>query len=234
MNEADSALHPAFDAGYLARDRGDMTGFARRTGLVVLVAVGTLAGAGQQAGAQSKCQAQKYKAAGAAQKAKAACFARAAKAGGVADPACLAAADEKLARKWANAEAAGDCVTTGDLAEGAQATDQCLAAIDAVVDPPPPPSSLCCNLGDSCAHGLDAAGCTDVFGGTVGPDGSACDGATGSCVMGAAGTGRCCQTAGGTFCTGGPTLDLSGCVPPDFLDFPFGSTCAPSGSCTLP
>jgi hypothetical protein len=36
------------------------------------------------------------------------------------------------------------------------------------------------------------------------------------------------------FCTGGPSLDLSGCVPPDFLDYPFASVCQPSGSCTIP
>lgn len=211
-----------------------MTAFARRTGLVVLVVAGVLAGVGGRAGAQSKCQAQKYKAAGAAQKAKAVCFARAAKAGGDVDPACLSAADDKLGRKWTKAEAAGDCVTTADLAEGVVATDQCLAGIADVVDPPPAPTSLCCNLGSSCAHGLDAAGCTDVFFGTVGPDGSVCDGATGACVLGAAGTGRCCMASDGSFCTGGPDLDLSGCVPPNFLDFPFSSTCSPSGSCTLP
>jgi hypothetical protein len=212
----------------------ETTAFARRNGLVVLVLVGTLAGVGERAAAQSKCQTQKYKAAGAVAKAKAACFARAAKAGGDVDPACVSAADDKLARKWEKAEAAGDCVTSGDAAAGVTATEQCLAAIDDVVDPPPPPSSPCCNLANSCAHGFDEAGCTEVFGGTLGPDGSVCDGATGTCVLATAGTGRCCMTSDGSFCTGGPALDLSACVPPDFLDFPFGSTCAPSGSCTLP
>lgn len=204
-----------------------------RSGLAVWVAVAVLAGVAAEAGAQSKCQALQYKATGAVAKAKAVCWARAAKAGAAVDATCLQAADDKLARKWAKAEAASGCVATDAVADAVAATDRCLAAIGDVVAPPPPPSSLCCDLGGSCAHGLDEAGCTDAFGGTIGPAGSVCDGATGSCVLTTAGTGSCCMTSDGSFCTGGPSLDLSGCGPPDFLDYPFGSICQPSGSCSF-
>jgi len=192
-----------------------------------------LAGAGPAAG-QSKCLAIQFKAAGGAAKAKFTCRARAAKAGKPVDQACIAAADAALARKWTKAGRRGDCAATGVAAEGARATDRCLAGIEDVVDPPPPASSLCCNLGGSCAHGLDEDGCTAVFGGTIGPAGSVCDGATGACSLSSIGTGRCCMAADGGFCEAGPSLDLSGCAPPTFLDFPFSSTCAPSGSCTFP
>jgi hypothetical protein len=36
-----------------------------------------------------------------------------------------------------------------------------------------------------------------------------------------------------SFCQAGPALDLSGCVPPGFLDFIVG-VCSPSGACALP
>jgi len=205
----------------------------QRVAFIALCAGALAIGASEPVAAQSKCQALKYKAAGAVAKAKATCRARAAKSGVAVDPECIAAADNALARKWSKAERRGDCVTTDDAAEGATATEQCLARIDDVVDPPPP-SSLCCNLGGSCSHGLDEAACTSVFGGTVGPEGSVCDGATGSCSMPPVGTGRCCMLADGGFCEAGPTLELSGCVPPMFLDYPFSSTCEPSGSCTFP
>jgi hypothetical protein len=176
----------------------------------------------------------KYQAAGAAAKAKAACRARAAQAGAPVDAGCLAAVDEVLARKWAKAERRADCVTTGDASDGVAATDQCLVGIDGVVAPPPSPSSPCCDFGGSCGHGLDATACTDGLGGTLGPAGSVCDAATGACSSSPGGTGRCCMWVGGPSCTAGPTLDLSGCVGPDFLDYPFGSTCTSSGTCTAP
>jgi len=188
--------------------------------------------------AQGKCQSLKFKAAGIVAKMKAICHSRAAKAGSAADPACLASADAKLARRWAAAEVEGGCVTTGDQADAVSATNQCLGAILEVVDPPPPPTSLCCNFGNAtCAHGpvLDAAICTGPFGGTVGPEGSACDGGTGTCVMTPppVTTGRCCMAADGSFCNAGPNLDLSGCVPPTFLDAVV-AICSPIGACALP
>lgn len=207
---------------------------SRRAAFIVVCVCVIAIGAAESADAQSKCQALKYKAAGAVAKAKATCRARAAKAGLPVDQACITAADTALARKWDKAERQGDCVTTDDATGGVTATEQCLARIDDVIDPPPPPSSLCCNFDGWCGNGLDAAACTDVFGGTVGPAGSVCDAATGSCSLSPVGTGRCCMAADGSFCTAGPTLDLSGCTPPDFLDFPFSSTCAPTGSCTFP
>ena len=185
------------------------------------------------AAAQSKCQSSKFKAAGATAKRKAACYARAAKDGTVVDATCLATADDQLARKWIKAEAAGDCVTTDDTAAGVSATDQCLGAIEAVVDPPPPPILPCCNLGGACAHGVDDAACVTFFSGTPGPAGSVCNGATGTCDPQPAQPGRCCMTADANFCTGGPNLDLSGCVPPQAFDFP-SAICEPNGACALP
>jgi hypothetical protein len=185
------------------------------------------------AAAQSKCQSLKFKAAGAVAKRKATCHARAAKEGTPVDAQCLADANDQLARKWFKADAMGDCVSTNDFPAGISATDECLTAIDAVVDPPPPFTSPCCNLGNSCAHGIDDASCVSFFSGTPGPAGSVCNGATGTCGPPPAGAGRCCMRADGTFCTAGPNLNLAGCVPPEFLDAPF-ATCAPSGACALP
>ena len=182
--------------------------------------------------AQSRCQSLKFKAAGAVAKRKAACHARAAKDGTPVDAECLAVADDQLARKWSKADAAGDCVSTNDASAGISASNQCLAAIDAAVDPPPP-TSPCCNLGGSCTHGIDDAACVTFFSGTPGPAGSVCNGATGTCGPAPAGPGRCCMTADATFCNAGPTLDLSGCIPPQFLDAP-SAICTPDGACVLP
>jgi hypothetical protein len=204
------------------------------SGLGALALIGIMVVA-DEARAQNRCQSLKWKAAGVAAKMKAACYASAAKEGVDVDPACLAKADARLAKRWSAAEEAGGCVTTGDLAAASGAVDQCSSAIGAVVAPPPPPTSLCCNLGTACAQGmgLDAEGCVTFFGGTVGPAGSVCNGATGACEAPPAGFGRCCMSTSVSFCTGGPNLDLSGCVPPSFLDFPF-AVCSPSGACLLP
>ena len=194
---------------------------------------GMMAGDVEPAAAQSKCQSLKFKAAGAVAKRMAACYARAAKEGTPVDAGCLTAADDQLARKWAKADAAGDCPSTNDAGAGIAATNQCLAAIDTAVDPPPPFTSPCCDLGGSCAHPVDEAACVSIFSGTPGPAGSVCNGATGTCGPAPAGAGRCCMTADATFCNAGPNLDLSGCVPPQLLDAPF-ATCSPTGACVLP
>lgn len=199
--------------------------------VVLLGAVLTLGVLAPDAGAQSKCQARKYKAMGVAVKAKAVCHAKAAKAGGAANPECLAAADAKLAAKWSKAEAAGDCVATDDLTAGVAATDDCIVGAAGVITPP---TSPCCDFADgSCGHGLSDEDCTGLFGGVPGPANSICNGATGTCGTVAPAGGRCCMRSDASFCTAGPTLDLGGCVPPDFLDAPSDATCAPSGACTL-
>jgi hypothetical protein len=211
------------------------TAAARRRFAVSAMLVGMIFAFGDvgRAVAQSRCQSLKFKAAGAVAKRKATCHARAAKDGTAVDAACLAGADDQLARKWVKAETAGDCVTTDDATDGVSSTDQCLAAIEAVVDPPPPPTSPCCNFVGSCAHPVDETTCVSVFGGTAGPPGSVCDGTTGTCGAPPAGPGQCCMTADAAFCTAGPNLDLGGCVPPQFIDAPSG-ICDPSGACVLP
>ena len=204
------------------------------SGLGALALIGAMVVAGEVR-AQNRCQSLKWRGVGLAAKMKAACYASAAKDGVDVDPACLANSDAKLAKRWSAAEKSGACVTTGDLAAASGAVNQCSSAIGAVVAPPPPPTSLCCSLGTTCAQGtgLDTEGCVTFFGGTVGPAGSVCDGSTGTCQMPPAGPGRCCMSTSVSFCSSGPNLDLSGCVPPAALDFPF-AICSPSGACVLP
>src|SRR5262245_36493075 len=62
------------------------------------------------------CAGAKQKAAGTAAGASRSCHAKAAQKGVPADPVCLAKADSKLGKAFAQAEARGGCATTGDLA----------------------------------------------------------------------------------------------------------------------
>jgi hypothetical protein len=202
------------------------------SGLGALALIGIMVVA-DEARAQNRCQSLKWKAAGVAAKAKAACHASAAKEGVDVDPACLAKSDAKLAKRWSAAEKGGGCVTTGDLAAASGAVDQCSSAIGAVVAPPPPQTTPCCNMGASCGQPIDAEGCATFFLGTPGPAGSVCNAATGACEAPPAGPGRCCMSTLASVCIGGPDLDLSGCVPPSALDFPF-AICEPGGACVLP
>jgi len=197
--------------------------------------VGTLVViAPEAAHAQSRCLALKFKAFGAAAKVKAGCHARAAKAGMSVDPDCLAAADAKLAKKWAKASGLDDCSISGPVVHAAQSVDDCVGEMDAVASPPPPSTEPCCQLPDgTCGHGSAVAAVCSTLGGTIAPSGTSCDAGTGTCVTTAPTGGRCCMEASGLFCQAGPALDLSGCTPPNFLDFPFGATCASNGACTL-
>ena len=212
-----------------------MTNLAANRVRLLGLCVGLAAALPSGAWAQSKCLSLKFKAFGAAAKVKANCHARAAKAGVPVDAACLATADAKLAKKWAKASGLSDCATSGSGSAAATSVATCIAGLAAVADPPPPPpGEPCCRFADgTCGHGATTTAVCTALGGTLGVTGSVCDGSTGTCVLTAPSGGRCCMEAGGAFCTAGPALDLSGCVPPSFLDAPFDATCAPNGSCTL-
>ncbi len=186
--------------------------------------------------AESKCTALKYKAAGQAALTKAKCKADAAKSGGTVDPLCLAKADAKLTKKWAKAEAKGDCIAAADLSDGQAAVDAFVAAsMDALE--PPESTAVCCEGVGVCWHGpssfTDPSLCAEI-GTTAGAPGTICDASTGTCKMPPAGTGQCCFLPGANVCSGAPSLDLAGCVAAGALDYPFEATCEPSGICTVP
>ncbi len=184
--------------------------------------------------AESKCTALKYKAAGKAALAKAKCKAAAAKSGGAVDSLCLAKADTTLAKNWRKADRKGDCVATTELADVRAAIDTFVAGLMTALEPSPP-AGVCCETGDSCWAGeqfVDAAACVQ-FGGTAGALGTVCDGATGSCQAPPAGTGQCCYLPDFNVCNGGPTIDLAGCASAGGLDYPFESTCEPTGFCSF-
>ena len=207
-----------------------------RTRLPILLMTATLVGLTVgHAAAQSACTSLKYKFAGKAALARAKCEAIAAKNGTSTDAACLSKADATLAKKWIKAESKGDCVELGDLAATQAAVDEFVIALNAALEPSPSPTptpggNVCCDTGNSCWHGTDAAGCTSL-GGTAGAPGTVCDGGTGSCQPSPAGVGQCCHHPTVSICEGGPSIDLAGCASAGGLDFPFVSTCEPDGSC---
>ena len=205
------------------------------SGLGALALIGIMVVA-DEARAQNRCQSLKWKAAGVAAKMKAACYASAAKEGVDVDPACLAKADARLAKRWSAAEEAGGCVTTGDLAAASGAVDQCrrprsapwsrrhrpprrFAAISAPRVRRAWASTRKAASRSSAERSDRQAACATVQPARV--------------RRRRRDSGRCCMSTSVSFCTGGPNLDLSGCVPPSFLDFPF-AVCSPSGACLLP
>jgi hypothetical protein len=114
------------------RDRGRRFGWIAFGSLLFLMGVDLAA-----ALAQSQCAKLQYSAAGAAAHRKAACAAKAAAAGAPVDAACLAAADARLAQRWAKAIARGDCPTTAEAADAEEAVDSFLASLNAL-----PPRTL--------------------------------------------------------------------------------------------
>jgi hypothetical protein len=197
-----------------------------------LIVIATVLFAGVDTAAASKCTSLKYSLAGKAARANAKCKARAVRAGSPVDAACLAKVAARLAEKWSKAESAGDCVATGDLTAAQTAVDgfvgQLMAALEPTVS-----AAVCCAGPDSCWHGLADDDACIQFGGTPGAPGTVCDGATGSCQSPPAGTGQCCFVAEYGVCNGGPALNLAGCVAAGGLDYPFGATCLPNGTCAV-
>lgn len=204
----------------------------------VLATVLATAVLGGEAGASdpSVCLSLKYKAIGKAALAKAKCGANAAKAGAAVDPACIATAEVKLARRLATAEKKGDCVKLDDYAAALGVVDDFAEGATVALEAPAPtptPSPLCCETGNSCWHGFVAGECEALFG-TLGAPGTVCHGATGQCAPPPASSGSCCYLPSLQICEGGPSLDLAGCVAGGGLDFPFVATCEPNGACSFP
>jgi hypothetical protein len=210
------------------RDRGRRFGWIAFGSLLFLTGVDPAA-----ALAQSQCAKLQYSAAGAAAHRKAACAAKAAAAGAPVDAACLAAADARLAQRWAKAIARGDCPTTAEAAGAQEAVDSFLASLNALLEPPA--VSHCCATATTCFAGpsIDEASCTSELFGTPGEPGSVCDGATGACVPPPGAGGSCCSLTTLGICTAGPGVAPAACVAAGGLDFP-GGVCLPSGACAIP
>ena len=94
--------------------------------------------------------------------------------------------------------------------------------------------SLCCSFGASCGWGdtIDASFCPEL-GGTLGPPGAVCDGATGACAPPPAGAGNCCEFGGGALCFGGPNVQQPPC---DEIGGTFATNaiCDPTDGCVVP
>ena len=91
---------------------------------------------------------------------------------------------------------------------------------------------FCCQGGGLCLYASDAAECASQ-GGTLGAQGTVCDGASGTCAVPPAASGGCCkQPNWGTGCAGG-LIDGSACT---FVGGTFtpNAICLPSGSCGAP
>ena len=182
------------------------------------------------AGAASVCGKLQYRIAAEGAKAKAACYAKAAGSGALVGATCLANAEQMLALKWAKATAKGDCATTADAATAQAIVDAFLAGLVDALE-----VSHCCNTASSCYAGpvIDASTCLELNG-TLGPPGSVCEGATGTCVAPPGTGGACCTLPQGySSCSAGSTGDPAGCVSIGGSAVP-DAVCPPSGICTVP
>jgi hypothetical protein len=182
--------------------------------------------------AESACAKLWYRVAAQAAKAKASCHAKAAASGLPVDGTCLAAADATLAIKWSKAALKGDCPTSAGADDAQQVVDAYIANLVDLLTPPT--VSFCCATGTSCFAGpvIDASTCLELLG-TLGPPGSVCEGASGSCVPPPGVGGSCCALPQFSVCTAGPTVDPAACVTGGGFDVPF-AVCLPSGACVFP
>lgn len=191
-------------------------------------------GAGSTASAQSVCAKLWFRVAAEGAKTKAACHAKAAVTGAPVNPACLAAAEEKLVRKWNKATIKGDCPTAAQADDAQEVVDAFVADVVALLTPTPPLPSRCCATGSSCFAGppIDESACLELLG-TMGPPGSVCDGATGACVAPPGAGGSCCMLPQFSVCNAGPEVTPAGCVTGGGLDVP-NAVCRPDGACAFP
>jgi hypothetical protein len=189
--------------------------------LVFLLVLGWLAPAAAQP-VPSKCNAAKYKAAGAYAQAIVACQAKAIQKGEGIDPGCLEKAGRKLQAGFEKAERKGDC-NGSDGAETAQGIAIGFRIDLAGILPP----QRCCALGGQiCGWAADATACTGA-GGTPGAEGSICDGESGLCELDAPASGPCCETDG--LCTSGNVL-VGDCTAGGGA-FVNGGVCLETGEC---
>jgi hypothetical protein len=144
----------------------------------------------------SKCNAAKSKATGAYLQAVLACKAKSFQKGEPVAEDCFPNALAKLEKAFERAQKKGDCAGSGSAVTAQGNADAGLLGVVAALFP----EVVCCDLGNLCGWRNDAADCA-LAGGTVGAEGSSCDGA-GACVAGPPAAGPCCTNAGD--CNGGP------------------------------
>jgi hypothetical protein len=179
---------------------------------------------------ESRCYASQMKASGAQAAAEAKCESKAAAKGEPVDPECLAKAAAKAAKALAKAEQKEDCIVTAPDAAVDAAVESFVLQLRDVLNPPP---VSCCEIIGSCFYAADPATCTGApVSGTLGAEGSVCDGSTGDCLPPPATAGGCCDdvsAAGVSFdCVGGVFMaaDCTGAGG----TFSTG-VCSPSGDC---
>jgi hypothetical protein len=157
-----------------------------------LVAVGSSPASGQAG--PSQCAALQYKAQGAYANQIARCRAQGVAKGLADDPRCEAKANRILLKRFAKAEKKGDCLGVEVPLVSEVHTDECLADLAPAIEG----RLICCTFGtdplDRCTYlpEVNVGTCTGDLG-VVGPPGSVCDGATGSCIAGPATPGECCD-----------------------------------------
>jgi hypothetical protein len=147
----------------------------------------------------TKCTAAKHAAYGRYVGGVQACRAKARKNGGPLDVRCLERNESKLAKALANAEKKDDCVQLGNAALAQRVAELFADQLDEVIEE----SAVCCEITGRCAYVPDAAACA-TRSGTLGPEGSTCDG-NGQCVTGPAFPGTCCTAEG--ICATGPVTE---------------------------
>jgi hypothetical protein len=194
---------------------------AVQVGLAVVLATSAAWG-------QSRCTSDKYKAAGKYAYTLAKCHAKAVAGGIPVDPVCESNGLTKLQTSFAKAETRGDCIVAGQQQPTAAATQQYVNGLGSIIEVNYP----CCYGGNMCYYSVDDATCTGS-GGTVGPAGSVCNAAAGSCTPPPAAAGNCCDNFplfGTTGCVSGQGLDASGCA---FFNATFhaNTVCGPAGTC---
>lgn len=173
----------------------------------------------------SQCTARKYKAVGKYAQALTACRSREVAKGLPDQSLCEGKALLKLRKAFEKAEARGDCLGTRDGNFASSETEDYLASLGVVLEV----QRTCCVLASGtpqCLFRDDAASCTDV-GGTPGPPGSVCDGATVSCVPPPAAAGPCCVFPGSN-CNAGFSEGI--CQLNSGVPFP-NAVCTPADTC---
>ncbi len=217
-----------------------LPGFAAELGAMADTVVADLVNATPPSGF-AKCAAAKQKLAGKRAAALLGCHAKATKAGGTADPACLAKADAKFAAGFAKEElkSLGGCAAFGIAPSVAARVDTFVANVLRATPVAAPTARCCTNGGASFCADLSPANeaqCGSGYGGVLAGPGSVCDGASGDCLESrTAATAGCCDTftnpPGAGLCLEGAGAAAQ-CVSVGGT-FHLGAKCLPAGGCGL-
>jgi hypothetical protein len=175
--------------------------------------------------APSKCNAAKFKAAGAYANAILACQSKALAKGTGLDLPCLEKALARLEKAFEKAERKGDCNGSAAATTAQNQADAFRIALGETLLPP----LRCCAFTNACGWAADEAACT-AAGGTAGAEGTSCHGDDGTCAAGAPSSGPCCETPEGT-CTVGPDVTIGVCTATKGNGFVDGGTCLATGEC---